>query len=219
MSWARRTVKGLMIDEGSAVAHAVPNHDDPHSRDPVVSKGESQGDEDGYGVHLLVVPLGLTCLRPELIELPAPLLLREILPGARHTHALLVLGDTRPGVGLSLFERRPLYRRNARPKIEPGRGELIEKHARPPALSVGKSLLHIACFELPRYHPVEMPGEIPVKARPGFFAASDSRPERLQTVALLSSERRERLPHLPSMVSSRGGNTKAKNATSRANAF
>ena len=41
----------------------------------------------------------------------------------------------------------------------------------------------------------------------------------LQTVALLSSERRERPPRLPSMVSSRGGNTKAKNATSRANAF
>ena len=50
---------GEGVDEGNAVADTVPHHDDSHSRDPVVSKGESQGDEDGHeGEILLAEPDG-----------------------------------------------------------------------------------------------------------------------------------------------------------------
>ncbi len=38
---------GEGIDEGGAVTHAVPDHDDRHGRHPVVAKGERQGDENG----------------------------------------------------------------------------------------------------------------------------------------------------------------------------
>jgi len=42
-----RYKNGEGVDQRRPIADPVPDHDDPHRRDPVVTEGQTQGDEDG----------------------------------------------------------------------------------------------------------------------------------------------------------------------------